>query len=1082
MRQSLEVVTFFVVCAWLVGCVSSSACPEGWVANATGDCVPVSDGDSDAYDGLVDREIVGPSADTDETAGDDDRPLDNGEADCWILEDCEIGEICHFIFSDGGRCAPSCEKKIDCLSFGNNYYCDQQQQCHPGEEPSSCLDTSDCPYSKLCHTAPGVCENSCASEEDTWCRDRFGAGYYCSGAGTCRKGTPQTQCTMDDDCQNPKVCHENFEGGICDEPCLDTSDCGDENSGYYCNYSQRCVPEHSKENCEENDDCIIGKICHLQVDGGTCMSPCDELSDCTSLGHFPPLFCNTTNQCIPERPEAGCSEDAHCMVNTICHERVENGLGVCMPSCESHQDCADMLNLQGYTCNALGQCIPPVNPDGDEDEDGDTEIHETTGSGCTPVYNGGTYRIDLANTVTTFRITANGEAWSSEDRPMAVVLTDRKTGVRFDAIEDIFDGNGIEPISLLAGNYRIWVKNYWGQRIQLYDDYIIEGEQTIDLDVPFVRLSMQVTKNGENFPVLDADYQGYLYMKDNLTYQRQSLGKVGFPENAENRFVEDVFATNYTLVFDGYLDNSPDSRQVYTVRSNLAVAHETTYAVSLALDLPTVEIQGEVLINGETPGDDLASRGELWLINPLTSDRFRFWSLGASGEVTVNREVVSDHYRVGYAPPGNEGSSYLWLESETMDWLTDRSVEIDIPRYTWTGEVVSWGESLPDHENLDRGFIYAVDSSTNEKTKIIALGLSGETTFETVLGPGVYSLYFEGALIDDAFFVGRSYPRTDHKLIFEQGVEITGDISRNIDLPIVELPTTIKYNGDVLTADLADSNEYVTMRRDGSYDDVPIIHLGTYTESPFNTLLFTGTYEANYTGDDLMCERYQTTTLAEDVIVDTETTELDFNIRQHAIEFSFFDETGETTLAQILEEGPFDSTELHIIDNTQRYKEMATSVYADNRFSFCRPPGNYTFILRLNAGEYYEEHPVLKNHELAENLDADINLPFLTMSFEVLLNGESVPDDGSESGEFGRGDIILRGRDKEFYRMLDLDIGASGPVDGENRLSVQTLPPETNNANPANYYPVYDVYFSTGSSDVFPIPQWVHMGCIEIVD
>ena len=326
-------------------------------------------------------------------------------------------------------------------------------------------------------------------------------------------------------------------------------------------------------------------------------------------------------------------------------------------------------------------------------------------------------------------------------------------------------------------------------------------------------MTMGVKKNGETFPVLDSDYQGHLYMKDSLTYQTRSLGKVGYPENADSYFSEEVFATNYTLIFDGYLDNSPDSRQIYTIRSNMAVEYEEPYEVSLLLDLSTVEIEGEVTINGDAPDDSDVSRGEVWLINPLTSDRFRFLPMGASGSVVFSREVVADHYRVGFAPPGNDGEDYLWLESDTRDWLTGKSVEIDLPRYTWTGEVLSWGQSLPDHEYLDRGSIYATNEDTNEKTLLTQLGLAGDTAFEVELGPGTYSLYFEGALLDDAYFVDRSYPRTDHRLVFEEGIEISGDLSRDIDLPIVEVPTTIKFNGDTLVSGDADINEYVTMRR-----------------------------------------------------------------------------------------------------------------------------------------------------------------------------------------------------------------------------------------------------------------------------
>ena len=63
----------------------------------------------------------------------------------------------------------------------------------------------------------------------------------------------------------------------------------------------------------------------------------------------------------------------------------ENGLGACIPACESHLDCMNMLNLREVNCNAMGECIPVTQGgDDDEDVDDDVEHQETTGSGCTP--------------------------------------------------------------------------------------------------------------------------------------------------------------------------------------------------------------------------------------------------------------------------------------------------------------------------------------------------------------------------------------------------------------------------------------------------------------------------------------------------------------------------------------------------------------------------------------------------------------------------------------------------------------------------------------------------------------------------
>ena len=188
MVRSLSIVMVVAVCLWLIGCMSSSACPgrvgrqrDGRLHPGRGQWISMRP------TGLwIARLSDRPPTQTAMLSKPNCRRMTDSPI-ARALKIATLAKPAIWSYSNGGKCALTCEKKTDCLQFGDNFYCDQEQSCRMGDEPTSCLETGDCSYGMICHTKPGLCEIPCFDEESTWCRDRFGAEYYCSGQGTCRK-------------------------------------------------------------------------------------------------------------------------------------------------------------------------------------------------------------------------------------------------------------------------------------------------------------------------------------------------------------------------------------------------------------------------------------------------------------------------------------------------------------------------------------------------------------------------------------------------------------------------------------------------------------------------------------------------------------------------------------------------------------------------------------------------------------------------------------------------------------------------------------------------------------------------------
>lgn len=1113
---------FFALSA-LGGCTVNMACPGGWHVNATGDCVPGAangDGDQDTLNPCPEGFILnalglcvqipadGDKTESGDTPQDGDSELSgDGDSDgqdieipsCSIDTQCEIGKLCHPL-NGSGRCLSPCTTDLYCQSILAGSYCAYENRCRAGAKPENCTTDTLCPLGDLCHDKlrdGGLCAPACTTLGDC---QKYDLGAYCASDGRCVKGTQPTICTIDGQCPIGTICHSQFQGGICKEPCHYSFDCSNVVADTMCNASQRCIPKNDGMACTSDESCEINTVCHAVLTAsGRCLPACTSDANCRELSGLTDVFCNSWARCRPNTAGSGCTSDPECPLDTVCHTEAKAG-GVCYAPCDSSAKCRALG--ENLACNASSLCVPSViSEDGDatdgdtadaDDTDGDTAEPDSadndTGdadttdadseSRCPTLHAGEVLTVNFNTAKLTLRILRDGAVYVDPSAKSAIYLRDTQTGGQFKLYDKISQGDLLPAVTLIRGTYDVIAMNALSQRATVLTGLVLDGDKTQEISFPQKTLTAKLRKNGAPFPTLSSAHQGLITLFDKNAYRSYTFGRTG---TGQNDLSFDVFPGSYDVRFDGYLADDDASAQLASLRLNDTINANKDYV----FDIATVFIEGSVKINGATPADDVNGRGSLWLLDPTRGDRFQFLDLGTSGAVSFSREIIAGTYTVAYAPQGEDGLSSAYRLPDTQNFTGDQSAAvINLPLVRLKGEAL-WGDAVwPDFVNLSRGKLLLVNESTRELLLLSNLAQTGPALFDRLIVPGTYSLRFEGPLQDDAWFLTHTYPSANHRTVWQTGLSVSGDTTQNLHLPIVEVSGAITSNGPPLSG-LTLNGDYVTVRRAGTYDDVPILHLGTTPDrTHFTTHLFSGDYDVRYLGSNLMGS-FQNYYLYPKVTIGPNVSTLDLPFVARQLKLSVTTAKGTAALNTLIDDGTFDAAEVHAIDKKINSRSLASDTLDDSgRFTFTRPPGFYAFVLRLRKGQTYSEYSLTPaqlvsscvldaecganygcyNGKCVVNLQQDMTLSYtldLTpMSIAVTLNDQVFPD---ATDNQSRGDLILR-VDFDYFVLTSVDFNETGPVRTDFAMVPNT----------------YEMNLSMGFSNAYPFSQYADAGCVIV--
>ena len=974
---------------------------------------------------------------------------------CQSDSDCEIATVCHHInaAAEDGVCSAACTSGDDCDALGENLFCNSESRCVPHGD-GGCSSNAQCPLGTVCHAdimagdQQGLCAAPC--NDNAWCASLGGAGFFCNARYQCRDGNAFSGCNAEGDCPLGEVCHaQAIAGGICAAACTVTADCNPLASNLFCNGEQRCTPVQV-QGCVQDTDCSGENVCHPELGtAGLCLPLCTASDQCPNDPS--PTFCNTEGRCRLTNG-SGCYYDTDCPITTVCHSSAVAG-GICRPACGSDEDC-NVIRPDLY-CNAQQRCVQDVVlPDGDVD---DVETN------CVVLQPGETFEADLRTTTLQLAFTYNGHPYLDPSANSVVYLNDTESGNQFYVVYNLQDGSAVPPVTVLQGTYDVVFANHLGQRATVYEDLeLTEDTQSITIPLPLVRIDFSLQLNGVAYPTLPPERRGELVLYDTRKKAEYSIhDALG---DGDNEFTMYAFDSTYDIIFRGWLADQEDAWQEVTLLNEIRISGDR----ELPFNLETVTLSGAVTWRSGDIPDDTDLQGWLWLINPLTDDRFPFEEISSPGAYSYSRPVVRDTYAVAYRPNladsfpesfNDDVPACLHALTGEVSVATNTTLDLDINLAHLTGSVTYRGQTMPDHEFLHRGFVLAIDPVTDAICPMADLGSNGPVVLDTWQGQGTYDLQFIGPLIDSERFADSTYPRTSRKQIFAQGFEITGDGDHTLDLPVLRVTGNLYVDGSAFTLS-GPSTQYFTMRQSGTYDDVVALDFNGWTGPGFLIDLFEGIYDIRFQGNLFTPGTMQYFKVADQIDL-VEDTNRDIEVFFRNV--GFVVTVNNVPLRQLLDDGVYTSISMDATDRTT-YARLtgSTAVTEDNTISFKRPDGTYDFIVRLYYDDSnYIDVPVYKNKQITEDTVLDLNVPVNTYRISVTLNGEPIPDDGNDESRL---DLIMRSTG-DFYLNADWDGKGTGAVEGIFR----TKPEE------------YDVTLRTGyNTDVFDYSQWKSLGCVQL--
>ncbi len=223
-------------------------------------------------------------------------------------------------------------------------------------------------------------------------------------------------------------------------------------------------------------------------------------------------------------------------------------------------------------------------------------------------------------------------------------------------------------------------------------------------------------------------------------------------------------------------EEDPDNDEPYTGNCLYGSPGEI-----LNIDVSEYEVTiGNVTVNGEEPDNSL--EGLLWARNKSTFSDFEIMEIDSSikGKTFhIPAGTYTFYYRI------DENDQKIALV-EDMAINSNTTLDMDIPLYTWSGAVLKNSSAYPE-----------IDADKQSETKIIIssgaykyeIPYEDFGSFTLQIPREKYTVNFEGQLSPGGEIVKATVMDNDNS------VEITEDISMNIDIPVRNLSGSISIEG-----------------------------------------------------------------------------------------------------------------------------------------------------------------------------------------------------------------------------------------------------------------------------------------------
>lgn len=327
-------------------------------------------------------------------------------------------------------------------------------------------------------------------------------------------------------------------------------------------------------------------------------------------------------------------------------------------------------------------------------------------------------------------------------------LVDVDTGDRFPLAET---EDTDYDIPLIAGSYDVvYTSRQPGERTPINKGTVVDRlevgkgdlEHSIDIQTTVVDGTFSLAGSA---PPTDA-------FDDGLVRLEGSSGElITLGNTADGAFSQRVVAGEYELI---YAQETAGISMPVNTAAHLATV-DLTNSATLDIDIPVVEVVGNLTIGGDPAPDSPYDDGRLFLQNAETGDTVL---LGNTREGNYAARIVPGTYDVIYKNefsevylPVNQGA--VVMEGVIID--AGAVLNIDVPVSTLEGAVQIQGSNPSVDEGIGNLFLRDVGSGDE-----VFIGHTGATNFSRPLTDGTYLMEYRGVAAEGAT-LGESLPANE---------------------------------------------------------------------------------------------------------------------------------------------------------------------------------------------------------------------------------------------------------------------------------------------------------------------------------
>jgi len=247
------------------------------------------------------------------------------------------------------------------------------------------------------------------------------------------------------------------------------------------------------------------------------------------------------------------------------------------------------------------------------------------------------------------------------------------------------------------------------------------------------------------------------------------------------------------------------------------------------IDVPAILLRGEFTVNGADPLPYDAHRGRIELRN----DTLGVVDLGSVHYGTYQAWIVPGVYDVVYL---HEEGDILPQNAETI-LMHDVALvvggvwNIDIPSVLVMGDILVDGAPAPASV-YENGHILFRDTETGASFPV---GMSLDGSYMAMVIPGTYDVLWSRML-------GGSQVPLNGAAVVAEDLVVAGLTEFDVDVPVVELTGTFKFNGAAPTTSVYENGE--VLLRDNDTGD--LVTLGQTRDRTWSALIVPGTYDVVY--------------------------------------------------------------------------------------------------------------------------------------------------------------------------------------------------------------------------------------------